>query len=158
MKEILTTFLIVAPYAVAFIAAGWIKKSAERRRAGDDVAQAGDDVARAIAAFPCHWTWGRIWKRPGLLEASARFYPPDVIVECDDKTIELFKVTRVRDFERNDRYVQRRRRKMADHIRRDRCQKRAKRQAELEHEEYLRKRLAEQIRVKIDDLPPVHAD
>lgn len=70
-----------------------------------------------------------------------------MIVACGDKDIGLFKVSRVRQFEAeaSDDYL-RVRREMAAAIRANRRQKRANRQAELEREDYLGKRLAEQIR------------
>jgi hypothetical protein len=78
-----------------------------------------------------------------------------VIVECGDEGIEFYKVTRVRELEANDFGVRAVRRAMADEIRRERRAELEHEAAELEHEEYLRERLAEQIRVNIDDLPPV---
>ena len=84
-----------------------------------------------------------------------------MIVECDDKDIEFYKATRVREFEANDPELRAARRGMADEIRLERAERQLAlehEEAELEHEEYLRKRLAEQIRVNIDDLPPVGGD
>jgi hypothetical protein len=108
------------------------------------------NIARALAAFPGYWTADRILKRPGWEAPKvADLFPPDVIVECDGEDIEFYKATRVREFEANDPDVRAARDAAVFDIR---CT-RSDRQAELEYEEYLRKRPAEHIRVKIDDLP-----
>jgi hypothetical protein len=136
-------------------------------------------TARAVAAFPGYWTEYRILNRPGWKSPNlpswksppilndwespkiADLFPPDVIVECGDEDIEFYKATRVRELEANYPGLREVRRWMADEIRRERLEWRLAlehEESEREHEEYLRERLAEQIRVNIHDLPPIGGD
>lgn len=94
------------------------------------------------------------WRRCPPRNPLKELYPPDVVVHCPEgDDIKLFKATRVREFEANDPELRDLRKMIAEDIRADRRQKRAERQAKREREEHLRRRLAEQIRVNIDDLP-----
>jgi hypothetical protein len=110
-------------------------------------------VARALAAFPCHWQTERVLQRPGWDSSRvANLFPPDVTIECDDGAIQLYRATRVRSFEVHDKNLQRRRKHMAICIRLRRQIASLEKQERVALEERLRQRLAEQIRIDMEAL------
>jgi hypothetical protein len=125
------------------------RAAGERRRA---------NLARALAAFPGHWTADQIvekrhWRHRQWVDP---LNPPHVIVRCEpDDNVELFKATRVREYEMHRPNIKEARNEMARDIRCERRQERERRQVEDEREAYLRERLAAQISVNVHDLPPL---
>jgi hypothetical protein len=112
-----------------------------------------EKVARALAAFPRHWSTARVLKRPGWDSSRvADLFPPDVIIECDDGAIELFKPTRVRSLEAHDKNLKRRRKHTAICIRLRRQIASLEKQERIAREERLRQRIAAQIRTDIEAL------
>jgi len=118
------------------------QKEQERKR---------EKVARALAAFPNHWSTERVLKRPGWDSSKvADLFPPDVIIECDDGAVELYKATRVRSLEAHDKNLKRRRKHTAICIRLRRQIASLEEQERITRQERLRQRLAEQIRGDIE--------
>jgi len=120
------------------------QKEQERKR---------EKVARALAAFPRHWSTARVLMRPGWDSSRvADLFPPDVIIECDDGSIELYKPTRVRSLEARDKTLKRCRKHMAICIRLRRQIASLEKQECIAREKRLRQRLAAQIRADIEAL------
>lgn len=110
-----------------------------------------EKIARALAAFPRHWSRARVLKRPGWdTSRVADLSPPDVIIECDDGAIELYKPTRVRSLEARDNILKRRRKHTAICIRLRRQIASLEKQESIAREERLRQRLAAQVRADIE--------
>jgi hypothetical protein len=75
------------------------------------------DIARALAAFPGHWTSAHLMEK--------RCWPdipilPDVVVSCGWHSIDLFKAARVRSFEASDDDLKMARTRAAQRIRQKR--------------------------------------
>jgi hypothetical protein len=125
----------------------------ERERLAEERRDA--NIARAIAAFPGHWTRDHILTKrhwPRLFD----LYPPDVVVRCDEgDDIGLFKASRVRAIEKSNEELKDIRVSRSRTIRWKRRDAQERKQAELAREAYLRARLSEQISVHIDELPDI---
>jgi len=112
-----------------------------------------EKISRALAAFPRHWSRARVLQRPGWDSSRvADLNPPDVIIECDDGAIELYKPTRVRSLEARDNMLKRRRKHTAICIRLRRQIASLEKQESIALEERMRQRLAAQVRADIEAL------